>query len=227
MTDKTDLPEKGAALQRDRETYAIFPHIPGGIILDFAVLRNIVDVAEKYEAKALKLTSSQRLAILGIADDKIDAAWKDLGMKMGAALGSCVRSVRICPAMDFCKRAMQNAMPLGLEIDKLYHGVKLPAKTKISISGCPNSCGEGLVRDIGVIGFRNGYKIFIGGMASSRARLATLLTENVAQSDVLPLLERIFDYYKKNARKQERLGVMIDRLGIDTVKQSILEGAHN
>jgi NAD(P)H-nitrite reductase large subunit len=141
---------------------------------------------------------------------------------MGAAIGVCVRSVRICPATTFCKKAIQDSVPLGLEIDKRYHGVELPGKTKIGISGCPNSCSESLVRDVGITGFKNGYKIFLGGMASGRARIGDLLTENVAQDDVLPLLEKIFAYYRANARKHERIGAMIDRLGIETVRQGIL-----
>ena len=91
-----DILEKGAIVQRDKETYAIAPHIPGGII-DPAGLRRIADVAEKYNAKVLKITSAQRIAIVGIDPKDIDDAWKDLGMKAGAAIGLCVRSIKICP----------------------------------------------------------------------------------------------------------------------------------
>ena len=52
MEIKKDILEKGAILQRDKSTYAIAPHIPGGIILDFNILRRIVDVAEKHGAQA-------------------------------------------------------------------------------------------------------------------------------------------------------------------------------
>ena len=78
MEQKTDLLEKAAILQRDRQSYAIAPHIPGGIILNTNILRKIADVADKYEAKSLKLTSAQRRAIVCIAEDKLDAAWRDL-----------------------------------------------------------------------------------------------------------------------------------------------------
>jgi NAD(P)H-nitrite reductase large subunit len=52
-----DMLEKGAIAQRDGKTFAVAPHIPGGII-DAAGLRKIADVAEKYNAQALKLTSA-------------------------------------------------------------------------------------------------------------------------------------------------------------------------
>ncbi|MBA7526787.1 hypothetical protein ES705_18957 [subsurface metagenome] len=59
---KKDLLDKGAIVQRDYETYAIAPHIAGGIC-EPSTLRRIADVAEKYNAKALKLTSAQRIKL--------------------------------------------------------------------------------------------------------------------------------------------------------------------
>ena len=112
-TQKMDMLEKGAIVQRDRNTYAVAPHIPGGIILDPDVLHKIADVAKKYQAQALKLTMAQRIAIVGIKEEDIDKVWEELGMDKGHAIGLCVRSVKICPATHFCKRAQQDGVTLG------------------------------------------------------------------------------------------------------------------
>ena len=222
METKTDILAKGAIVQRDKNTYAIAPHIPGGIILDFNVLRKIADVAEKYGAQALKLTSAQRIAIVGIEEDKIDEVWEDLGMDKGHAVGLCVRSVKICPATHFCKRALQDAVSLGLELDARYHGMALPSKFKIGVSGCMNSCSESAVKDLGLIGTRKGYTIMIGGNAGIKPRLADVLIENVPQEDVLALVDKAVTYYKENGKNYERMGTMIGRLGLETVKQAVL-----
>ena len=100
-----DLLEKGAIMQRDKETYAIAPHIPGGIITDFNLLRRLADVAEKYGVKAIKLTSAQRIALVGLKLEDLDPVWQDLGMVPGAAIGLCVRSIKICPGTTFCRIA--------------------------------------------------------------------------------------------------------------------------
>jgi NAD(P)H-nitrite reductase large subunit len=219
---KKDILEKGAILQRDKSSYAIAPHIPGGIITDFNVLRNIIDVAEKYGAQALKLTSAQRIAIVGIEEDKIDIAWDELGMDKGHAVGLCVRSVKICPATHFCKRAQQDAVTLGLEIDKRYHGMQLPSKFKIGVSGCMNSCSESAVKDLGLIGTSKGYTIMVGGNAGIKPRLADVLAENVSQDDVLPLVDKVVSYYKENGKNYERIGTMVQRLGLEAMKQAVL-----
>ena len=100
-----DLLEKEAILQRDKETYAIAPHIPGGIITDFNLLRRLADVAEKYGVKAIKLTSAQRFALVGLKPEDLDPVWQELGMVPGAAIGLCVRSIKICPGTTFCRSA--------------------------------------------------------------------------------------------------------------------------
>ncbi|MCL7414716.1 MAG: NAD(P)/FAD-dependent oxidoreductase, partial [ANME-2 cluster archaeon] len=112
-----DIPEKGAIVQRDKETYAIAPHIPGGI-MDVSTLRKIADVAEKYHVSAVKITSAQRMAIVGLKAEDLDSVWADLGMGTGAAIGLCVRSVKICPGTTFCKRGQQDSVGVGLKLDE-------------------------------------------------------------------------------------------------------------
>ena len=215
-----DILEKGAILQRDKETFAIAPHIPGGII-DPAGLRRIADVAEKYNAKVLKITSAQRIAIVGIDPKDIDAAWNELGMKAGAAIGLCVRSIKICPGTTFCKRGQQDSVGVGLKLDQIYHGMQLPWKFKIGVSGCANSCAEPAVKDIGLIGMSKGWKLLVGGSSGVKPRLGLVLAENLSDEAVLALIDKIIQYYKDHAKKQ-RLGEFIDEIGFDKFKQDIL-----
>jgi NAD(P)H-nitrite reductase large subunit len=56
--------DKGVIIQRDKQTYAVAPHIPCGVIKP-ETLRKLADVAEKYNAQALKITSAARWRIYG------------------------------------------------------------------------------------------------------------------------------------------------------------------
>jgi len=215
-----DILEKAAIVQRDKETYAIAPHIPGGII-DPAGLRKIATVAEKYGAKALKLTSAQRIAIVGIRPEDIDKAWKDLGMKPGAAIGLCVRSVKICPGTTFCKRGQQDSVGVGLRLDEIYHGMELPWKFKMGVSGCANSCAEPAVKDIGLIGASKGWRLLVGGSSGLKPRIGQVLAENLSDEDALLLIDKVISYYKVYAKKQ-RLGEFIEEIGIEKFKKDVL-----
>jgi len=212
--------DKGAIVQRDYETYAIAPHIPGGLC-EPSILRRIADVAEKYNAKALKLTSAQRIAIVGIAESDIEAAWHDLDMPPGAAIGLCVRSVKICPGTTFCKRGKQDSVKLGMEFDKRYHGMELPSKFKIGVSGCANSCAESGIKDLGFIGMPKGWKVVVGGSAGAAPAIADVLAENLSEDEAMELADKIINYYK-NCDTKKRLGRYIKEIGLEEFKKAVL-----
>ena len=214
------LGEKGAILQRDKETYAIAPHIPCGVVTP-ELLRKIADIAEKYKAQALKITSATRIAIVGLREEDVDNVWNDLEMTPGAAVGLCVRSVRACPGTTFCKLGQQDALGLGMELDKLYHGVNLPGKFKMAVSGCQINCAESWVRDLGLFGKPKGWTLVIGGNVGTNPRLAQELTTELSDEQALEKISRVIDYYKETASKGERFGKMIDHIGFETVKAAL------
>ncbi|MDG6244887.1 MAG: NAD(P)/FAD-dependent oxidoreductase [Methanolobus sp.] len=214
-----DLLEKGAILQRDQETYAIAPHLPGGIV-SAEQLRKIADVAAKYNAATLKVTSSQRVAIVGLKEEDIDNAWEELGIKPGAAIGLCVRSIKICPGTTFCKRGQQDAVGLGLKIDEKYHGMELPCKFKMAVSGCANSCSEPAIKDIGIMGTPKGYTVMVGGNAAIKPRLADVIADEMTEDDVLALVDKIISFTKTYGSKK-RLGRVIDEIGIEKFKSEV------
>ncbi|WP_419659951.1 sulfite reductase, assimilatory type [Desulfosarcina variabilis str. Montpellier] len=214
------LGEKGAILQRDKQTYAIAPHIPCGVVTP-ALLRTIADVAEKYEAQAIKLTGATRMAIVGIKEEDVDAAWNDLQLDKGAAVGLCVRSVRACPGTTFCRLGKQDALGMGMTLDKKYHSMQLPGKFKMAVSGCHLACAESWVRDIGLIGQKDGWQLVIGGNVGAEPRIAQELVKGLDDKQVLEAIEKTIQCYSDNAKKGERLGKMIDRVGLTPFQKAL------
>jgi len=209
-----DLLEKGAILQRDKQNFAIAPHIPGGIITDMDLLRKLADVAEKYNVQAVKITSAQRIALVGLREEHLDQVWADLDMVPGAAIGLCVRSVKICPGTDFCRIGMQDAVGVGLALDGKYHGMELPYKFKIGVSGCPNSCSESSIKDIGLVGMQKGWRVLAGGFASGlKPRLADVIATGLSDEEALSLVDNIVEWFQDQG-KAKRLGRVIDDVGL-------------
>ena len=212
--------EKGVILQRDKETFAVAPHIPCGVVTP-EILRKIADVAEKHGVAALKITSAARIALVGLKEDDVDAVWADLGMDPGAAVGLCVRSVKACPGTTFCKRGLQDSLGVGMQLDETYHGMELPGKLKIGVSGCPNQCAETGFKDIGLVGTARGWRLFAGGCGGGKPRIADLVAKELSTEDALGLLDKVVQYVKTNAKKHERVARIIDRLGLDHLKQAL------
>lgn len=213
--------EKGVIIQRDKKTYAVAPHIPCGVVSG-GTLRKIADVADKYNAAALKITSAARIAIVGVDENDVDAIWAELGMSPGFAVGLCVRSVKACPGTTFCKRGMQDSLTVGLKLDEKYHGTELPGKLKIGVSGCPNQCAETCIKDIGLVGMKNGWRLFVGGNGGGRPRLSQELTRDLSTEQALGLIDKIIEFYKSNGKGRQRLGAMIEAMGLEEFKAVVV-----
>ena len=210
--------EKGVIIQRDKVTYAVAPHIPCGVVSP-DTLRKLADVAEKYNVSALKITSAARIAIVGLKEEDVDNVWKDLGMSPGAGVGLCVRSIKACPGTTFCKRGMQDSLSMGMQLDGIYHGMELPSKFKLGVSGCPNQCAETCIKDIGLVGMKNGWKLYVGGNGGARPRLALELMNNISDEEALSAIDRIIKFYKENGKKNQRIGGLIDEIGLEEFKK--------
>ena len=219
-----NIPEKGASLQKDMKTYAIIPYIAGGIIKPDE-LRKIADIAEKYHIKTLKMTSSQRMIMIGIKPEDIDNIWKDLGMKPGGFTGNSVRPSKLCPGSSYCKKGVQNTIKMGKKIDDRYCRFKTPKKLKIGVSGCVNSCAESAIKDIGLIGTPKGWKLLVGGNAGVQPKIGKLLAKNLSDNEVLDLIDKIMKYYKDNS-DEKRLSLFITEIGFDNFLNNILNN-HN
>ncbi len=214
---------RGANLQRiknGKKTYAITPHLPGGFVTPER-LEKYANVARKYHG-ALKLTSAQRIMITNLQAEDVEAIWQELGIEPAIGFANCVRSVKICPGTTFCKRAKKDSVKIGLELDKRYIKKEMPSRMKIGVSGCPNSCSESVVKDIGLIGTEQGWDVYVGGSAGSHPRLAEKLIGDLSDDEVLVVVEYIMNYYQANA-DIERLGKFIDRISFAKFQEEVLE----
>ncbi len=213
--------QRGVILQRDRKTYAIAPHVPCGVV-SAEHLRKLADVSEKYKAAAMKITSAARIALVGIAEEDVEAIWAELGGKPGAAVGLCVRSVKACPGTTFCKRGIQDSLSMGMALDEAYHGKEVPGKLKMGVSGCPNQCAETCIKDIGLVGKKPGWDLMIGGNGGAKPRLSQKLADGLSDDEAKALVTRVMDAYRAQGNPRERLGKMLERIGFEKFKADVL-----
>jgi len=211
----------GAILQRDKETYAIVPRTPVGLVTPDD-LEALAGVARKYNIPVIKITSGQRFALVGLKKEDVDSIWQDLGMDVGKATELCLHYVQACPGTAVCKFGVQDSLGLGTEIEAFFTEMVLPAKVKIGISGCPFCCGESFVRDIGIFGKKGGWTFIVGGSSARRPRIGDVLTENLSKEEVIDLTRRTLEYYRDKSKKKQRMARFVDRIGIENFKDAIL-----
>ncbi|MBM3298698.1 MAG: NAD(P)/FAD-dependent oxidoreductase [Deltaproteobacteria bacterium] len=214
---KDDILSKAAILQRDGETYAIMAPLLGGV-MDMQAARRIADVSEAYGIKSLKVTGAQRLALIGIREEDIDAVYEALGTKpqQGAAL--CQQYVKVCPGNTFCTRGQRDTLAFAKRLSERFHPFpNITAKIKIGIAGCFNSCVEPAIKDIGLIGLPSGWIVMAGGSGGKDPILGEVIAKNQGDDQVLELVEAILKYYRaaslRPLTRNMRLGIILKKDG--------------
>ncbi|MDI6877696.1 MAG: NAD(P)/FAD-dependent oxidoreductase, partial [Methanomicrobiales archaeon] len=96
------------------------------------------------------------------------------------------------------------------------------AKIKIGVSGCPRCCGESRLRDIGIIGTNRGWTVIFGGNGGRDPRIGDEIARNLADGEVLDLVQRLLEYYRANAGWGERTARFMERTGFDRLRSDLL-----
>jgi NAD(P)H-nitrite reductase large subunit len=110
---------------------------------------------------------------------------------------------------------------MGMTLDKKFHSMALPGKFKMAVSGCHLSCSESWVRDIGLIGQQEGWQLVIGGNVGAVPRIAKELISGLDDTHVLVAIDKTVQYYKDNAKRGERLGKMVERVGMTPFQEAL------
>lgn len=219
------MPEipQGAILQRDKRTYAVVPRLPLGVLTP-EILETIAQVARRYDVPVIKITSAQRIALVGLEPDRVADAWNDLGMRFGPAQELCVHYVQACPGNDWCRYGIRDSLGLGATLEEMFVGMDLPAKAKLGISGCPFNCAESYVRDFGAFAKKKGWTVIVGGNSGRKPRIGDVIAEDVSEDEVVELARRSFEHYLANARPKERMPKFVSRVGPEAFRKAVRPG---
>lgn len=212
---------RGAILQRDKRSYAIVPRTPLGMVTP-AVLENIAQVARAHDIPLIKITSAQRMALLGLDADEVETIWEELGMEVGPASEVCVHYVQACPGTTWCKYGKRDSLELGGRLEAMYVGEEMPAKVKFGVSGCALCCAESYVRDVGLIARKTGWTLVFGGNAGARPRIGDVVAKGVTEERALELTRKCLDFFRANAKRKERTSRFVTRVGIEAILDEVL-----
>jgi nitrite reductase (NADH) large subunit len=211
-----------ANIQKDG-TFSVVPRIYGGVTSADELMR-IAKVAVKYQVPLVKLTGGQRIDLLGIKKEDLPAVWQELGMPSGHAYTKAFRTCKSCVGTDFCRYGVGDSIALAQKIERRFQGVESPHKMKLATAGCPRNCSEAYVKDLGAVAIDGGkWEIYIGGAAGGSVRKGDLLCTVDTHDDVLLYMGRFMQYYREHGKYLERTYGFLERVGIETLRQVLVE----
>ena len=191
-------------------------HVPVGRLRaeDMFELARVADVYGNGEIRA---TVEQNFIIPYIENENVEAFLAEpLLEKFPIAPTSLVRSLVSCTGNRYCNFALietkQRALKLAQELDA---ELDIPERVRIHWTGCPNSCGQPQVADIGLMGTKvrqdgkavEGVNLYMGGKVGKDAQLGTAVEKGIACDDLKGKLRNLL--IEKFAA-QLREGVVIE-----------------
>lgn len=213
-----------ANIQKDG-TYSVVPRIWGGLTSP-KELKDIADIAVKYNVPTVKFTGGQRLDMLGIKKEQLAPMWQDLndaGFVSGQAYAKGLRTVKTCVGNTWCRFGTQDSMNMGVIIEKLTWGSWTPHKFKIAVSGCPRNCAEATIKDLGIIGVDSGWEIHIAGNGGIKVRVTDLLCKVETDEELLEYVKAFMQFHREDSYYLERTAHWIERTGLQYIKDVMLD----
>jgi nitrite reductase (NADH) large subunit len=217
-----------ANIQKDG-TYSVVPRMWGGLT-NPTELRAIADAAEKYAVPTVKVTGGQRIDLLGIKKEDLPKIWGDLsaaGMVSGHAYGKSLRTVKTCVGSEHCRFGTQKSMEMGVDLERMLFGMWSPHKVKLAVSGCPRNCSEAGIKDVGLIGLDGGWEIYVAGNGGIKTEVAQFLVKVDTDEEVRIYTGAFLQLYREEARYLDRTVHYVHRVGIDYIKEKIVNDAAN
>ncbi|BAP89062.1 nitrite reductase (NAD(P)H), large subunit [Burkholderiales bacterium GJ-E10] len=212
-----------ANIQKDG-TYSVVPRIWGGET-SAQELRRIADVVDKYRIPTVKVTGGQRIDLLGVKKADLPKVWADLGMPSGHAYAKALRTVKTCVGSEWCRFGTQDSTRMGKELERALWRMYAPHKVKLAVSGCPRNCAEAGIKDVGIIGVDSGWEIYIAGNGGIKTEVAQFLAKVATHEEVLEYAGAFLQLYREEGWYLERTVHFVARVGIDAVRQRIVEDA--
>lgn len=175
-------------------------HVPVGRLFA-ANMFDLARMADVYGAGEIRLTVEQNALIPYVADEALEAIQQEpLLQTFTLSPAPLTRSLVSCTGAQFCNFALvetkNRALALAREVEA---EMEFPNSVRIHWTGCPNSCGQPQVADIGFIGTKarkdgktvEAVDIYMGGQVGKDAKLGDRVMKSVPCEDLKPVLKQL------------------------------------
>ncbi len=198
---------------------------PGLVYVGAAVLRGRISgeqmcaaasLAERFAGGELRTTNMQNLIVVNVPEANaahLARELDDIGLRVGGS--PFFRGIVACSGSEFCKLAITETKSFSRwlveELDERLPG--FGQHLKLHVTGCPNSCGQHWIADIGIEGkklklgehFQDAYYFCLGGAVGLHQSIARPVGYRCLAAEVPDAIERLLRRYLAAREPDENL----------------------
>jgi ferredoxin-nitrite reductase len=170
-------------------------------------MRGIGKIAEEFGDGDIRLTVWQNLLMSGVAEDRVAAAQAAIEAIGLSTKATSIRAGLVaCTGSAGCRLALSDTKRHAEEIAHWCEArVQLDGPLNVHLTGCPNSCAQHYIGDIGLVGTKvqvsedgdqvEGYHIHVGGGFGPDAACGREVYRDVKAEDAPRAVERMLKAY--------------------------------
>ncbi len=193
------------------------------------------DLAERFGTGELRTTIMQNLLMVNIPKDKTETVARELTSAGLPVAGSPFRRGAIsCTGTEFCKLAISETKGFTRWlVDELEERVpEFDQQLKLHVTGCPNSCGQHWIADIGLEGKKikqgknviDAFYFSLGGALGEYQRIARPVGYRCPATEVPDAIARLLKSYNEMREPGENLRAYFARFSDEELRAQLTGG---
>lgn len=195
--------------------------------------RALADISRKYVKDTIRATVEQNIVLRWVTMTDLPALYRDLkAVGLGDPGAESTVDITACPGTDSCKLGVSSSRGLAAHLRDYFTETGVPDEIKglrIKISGCPNSCGQHHIANIGFFGSsrRMGghiapyYQVLLGGHMIENASSYGLATGKIHGKYIPTFIEELTGKYTAERHEEESFTDYVGRLGKAEIKSML------
>ena len=200
-----------------------------------AQLRTLADAADRHGDGQARTTAMQNVVLVNVRRERVGTLARELA-EAGLPTGGSPfrRGVIACTGTEFCKLALTETKEFARRLVEDLER-RLPSfheHVKLHVTGCPNSCGQHWIADIGVEGKKlkidgalvDAYYFCVGGALGAGESVARPIGLRVPATEVAPAIERLARAYLAERAAGETFRAFVARHDDATVRALLAGG---
>jgi sulfite reductase beta subunit-like hemoprotein len=215
--------------QKQRGYFGATVQLPLGDVTS-GQLRAVAHLAREIGCGEIRATNDQNLMVPWIPGGRLEEFYGRLrDMNLADADALHITDVTSCPGADYCSLAVSRSMGVAQAIRTHLFAtnghVEELGVFRIKISGCPNSCGQHHVGDIGLTGLslkgddgqdHPHYSMLIGGCVGETGNMiGRRVAGRFPEAEVPKVIAALAECYRNERSAGERFGDFVERIGTD------------
>ncbi len=194
-------------------------------------LRALAAISRRFNGGRIRTAITQNLLLRWVPEPLLPELYAALvAAGLGHHSADRIADITRCPGADTCNLAITHSRGLAAALSELFADgfgdVPEIQDVSIKISGCPNSCGQHHIADIGLYGTARKvgerevphYVLMVGGRtAEGEARFGTVVAQVPARRAV-EAVRRILQRFREERRDGERFGEYVERVGARSLR---------